>query len=370
MDGTILGQGSFVVGASVVPLNVAIPCGADWMKVSNYTQRGLVGSAAAPFRAFEYYWQRGMAAGTGMVSYYNGAVAVISGDTLASGGFTLYDASGNPVGNSVAFSAITNAVRPVVSTASTAGLSVGSVVRLSLQSGDTALASAVCGVDFVVSAVTTNTSFELLDASNELANVPGLTTGTGHYRIIASDPLFYPVRRFITSISQAVNAVVATSVAHGFVAGQQVRFNIPAVSGMVQLNASAQNNYQSATVVDAIDAYSFSINVDSSAFTAFSFPTVAQQPSSFPEVSPLGENSALALASAQPQLPIDQNGNPINNANSGFLSDSTVNTGFIGMNLGVGGLGAITGTVINGPAGSAEGDVVYWLAGKSTFGGL
>ena len=86
----------------------------------------------------------------------------------------------------------TNATQPVVLTANTSGISVGSVVRLALQSGDTALANDVTGVDFVVGAVTANTSFTLLTASNPLANVPGVVTGTGHWRLVNYNALFYP----------------------------------------------------------------------------------------------------------------------------------------------------------------------------------
>jgi hypothetical protein len=40
------------------------------------------------------------------------------------------------------------------------------------------------------------------------------------------------------------------------------------------------------------------------------------------------------------------------------------------MILGTGSNGAISGAAITGPAGSVAGDVVYWVAGKSTYGGL
>ena len=63
------------------------------------------------------------------------------------------------VGNPVATTASTNATRPVVSTASTAGVSVGTVVRLS-QTAQTD----VNGIDMVVGAVTANTNFTLLTA--------------------------------------------------------------------------------------------------------------------------------------------------------------------------------------------------------------
>ena len=67
----------------------------------------------------------------------------------------------------------------------------------------------------------------------------------------------------------------------------------------------------------------------------------------------------------------------IPNTQVGILSDATVNTGFLGMILGIGGNGNSLGTPIMGPAGSIANianvqypDVMYWVAGKSSLGGL
>lgn len=409
MDGTILGQGTFrspfaganpnlgVASNAAADLKIIeIPSGADWLIVRDYTQAGANGSATFYFQGTanaspgnEWYWQRGMAAGTGIVKYKGAGVATLSEDTLVSGGFTLYDPSGQTagalpiLGASVAFSAITNAVRPVVTTASTAGLISGvSVVRLSLLSGDTALANDVTGMDFLVDTVISNTSFRL---ANAFANAPGLTTGTGHWRLVNFDPLFYPRRRVVVNITQAATGgVVTTNVPHQYTPGQRVRFLIPAVSGMIQLNATPQNNYLSAVVasISATDLCQFTIDLDTSAFTAFTWPTVAQQPSSFPEVESFGEDTGFALLSPTIQIPGVASatvGSQVFNTNVGILADSVVNTGFLGMILGGGGNGNALTTPITGPSGSVHftsgnvldvADVMYWVAGKSTYGGL
>ena len=397
MDGTILGQGSFTstftsnpnagnaTVTSGLPVIVQIPSNADWMEVVSYTQMGTAGNdaiyiagsnAVTAYSAVRWYWQRGMAAGTGIVEYKTNAAAGLNGDTLVSGGFTLYDPSGQSVGsqpmigNPVATTASTNVTRPVVSTGSTAGVGIGSIVRMS----NTAQTD-VNGIDMVVGAVTLNTAFTLLTASNPLATAPGAIGGAGFYRIVNYSPLFYPRRLYVVNVTQAVNAQVSTSIPHNYVAGQAIRFEIPNVSGMVQLNPSAQNNYQYAWVLTVVDAYNFTINIDTSSFTAFTWPTIAQQPSSFPTVNPVGEDSATSLSSTQAQTPA------VFNANNGLLSDSTVNIGYLGMILGSGGLAVeLNGgaDAIGGPAGSvaysagnvATGDVVYWKCGKSTYGGL
>jgi len=407
MDGTIIGQGTFVANSTGLanpnpgvasigqanPWIIQIPSNADWVSVVNYTQYGTVGTTGAYFNgtanasnAQEFYWQRGMAAGTGIVRYKGAASAVLDGDTLVSGGFTLYDPSAQSLGAqpllgpAVATTASTNATRPVVSTASTAGVSVGTVVRLS----NTAQ-SDINGQDFVVGAVTVNTSFTLMTATNALATAPGAIGGAGFYRIVynANNPLFYPRRRLITNITQATNAQVSTAIAHGLTPGQEIRFSIPAVSGMIQLNPQILNNYfptgsvASAIILTVVDDYNFTINIDTTGYTAFTFPTIAQQPSSFPIVVPFGEDTATSLVNMGNQVPTIA-GQQIFNTNSGILADSTVNTGFLGMILGTGGNGTALTTPILGPSGSiawssgnvATGDVMYWRAGKSTYGGL
>jgi hypothetical protein len=403
MDGTILCQGSFTsnfVGlanpnpgnAEIANSNamvVAIPSNADWMNVYNYTAFGRVGNAGTAYFngaatasvGVQFYWQRGMAPGTGIVKYYGAASQVIDGDTLVSGGFTLWDPSGQSaangalpvIGNAIATTASTNVTRPVVSTGNTAGLSVGSIVRMS----NTAQTD-VNGIDMVVGAVTAGVSFTLLTATNALATAPGAIGGAGFYRIINYNPLFYPRYRYITNITQAVNAQVSTSVPHEYCAGQAVRFEIPQVSGMTQLNSAPFNNYMTATIVTVVDPYNFTININTTNYTAFTWPTIAQQPSSFPLVSPVGEDTASALLSNQPQVPLELNGQQVFNSNSGILADSTVNTGYLGMLLGAGGNGNVLGTPILGPSGSVSwsagnvgtGDTIYWVAGKSSFGGL
>lgn len=399
MDGTIMCQGTFNSVYTLANPNpgsasyqdaqqyiIVIPSGVDWLKVYDYTQAGTNGTSGAYFGGtgnsylgVEWYWQRGMAAGTGIVKYKSNGASTLNEDTLVSGGFTLYDPSGQTagalplVGNPVATTASTNATRPVVSTGDTSGLTVGSVVRLS----NTAQTD-VNGIDMVVSAVTANTSFELLFASNALATAPGAIGGAGFYRIVNTTELFYPRRRIITSISKAVNAVVATTIEHSLTPGQSIRFNIPAVSGMIELNPTAQNNYLYATVVQVIDAYSFSIDIDTTSFTAFTWPTISQQPSSFPAFEPIGENTAASILSPYAQTPLYQN-QQVYNSNTGLLADSEVNTGFLGMILGGGGNGNALTTPISGPAGAVHftsgnvidvADKMYWVAGKSSLGGL
>ena len=152
---------------------------------------------------------------------------------------------------------------------------------------------------------------------------------------------------------------------------------------MTQLNPQTNNNYfpQGATsgaiVQTIVDDYNFTININTTSYTAFTFPTIAQQPSGFPTMTPIGEDTATALSINASQVPTIA-GVQIYNTNTGILADSTVNTGYLGMVLGAGGVGTILTAPILGPSGTISwsagnaptGDTMMWVAGKSSYGGL
>jgi hypothetical protein len=373
MDGTILGQGSFIVPATVIPQVVAIPSNADWMRVWNYTQVGTAGAATPNSAGYDFFWQRGMPAGAATVRYKTVTTNAGVDDLILSGGFTLWDPSGQSagalplMGNPVNITtSTTNATRPVVTVSTTTGVSVGTIVRLA----GTTLPS-INGIDFYVGAVTSGVSFTLLTAGSALANNPGTANSlvAGNYTIVNYNALYYPRKRYITNITKATNAVVTTSVPHGMTPGQEIRIHIPvlitagAAVGMTQID-NAQ-----ATILTVTDDLTFTINIDTSGYSTFAWPTTAQSPSSFPQMVPFGEDTATALVSTGNMVP-SIGGLQIHGTQTGILADSTVNTGYLGMLLGTGAAGVVLGTAITGPAGTTAADVVYWIAGKAQYGGL
>jgi hypothetical protein len=314
---TVLQQGSFVSTGATQTIQVR--SGVDWIRTYNYTQI----AANAVSTGYEFYWQFGMPQGGGLEWQSNGggtAVNIIA--IAANAGFTIVDSSAGTLGAAVAITAGTNAVRPVYSTGSTAGLSVGSVVRLTNLTGQPNLA----GYDFSIDTIVANTSFRI---ANALANAPGAAATAGFYRIVPFDPIYYPTRRNIVNITQAAQAVVTTSVNHAYVPGMSVRLYVPSQFGMIEANGLLVN-------ITAVTAGTFTVNLDTTAFTAFVFPGAAAVPFTPAEAVPVGEET-------------DQFSNP------NLLDDATVNTAYIGVQLAAG---------VNSPAGQAA-DVIYWLAGKS-----
>ena len=316
---TIMQQGRFTADGSNKTL--IIRSDLDWIHIRNLT----VLDAAGNDDLGEAYFQRGMTNGRGIGYVKESTIGALVPDQLAADtGFFLVNSTENVVSAAVAITSNTNATQSVFSVANTSGLATGSIIRCAGIAGSTSLNS----FDFEVDTVVANTSFRMRYA---MANAPGVGGTGGTYRIINFDPAFYPRRRFIVNISQAASAVVTTSVQHGYTVGQVVRMNVPAAFGMIEMN-----NIQA--TVTAITASTFTLDVDSSAFTAFSFALPADVPFSFATVTPSGENTGVSLA----------NGLDI-------LADATRDTSYIGVEL-------VAGAA--SPAGQAN-DVIYWVAGKS-----
>lgn len=331
MDGTIILEGSFTQGAAATAQYIALRSDVDWMKIYNLTEA----HATNANHGFEYYWQRGfqsdaaMNANGGLVYYHPAADHTMAIDRTAANAFILYNTADNPNGTLVVTTGSSNAVNPVVTTADTTGLvAFDTIIRLD----SIAAAPTICGIDFTVQAVNAGVSFTLPTLANAVA-----AGGAGRYRIIKYNPLFYPRNRTVINITQAAQAVVTTSVNHGYTIGQQVRFVVPASCGMTELNG-VQATIVAVSAAGALPT--FTIDVDTSAFTAFQWPLAAASPTSYANVVPIGENTATALA----QVP------PLSS-----LADATINTGEIGMVL-------MPGVLL--PGGSAN-DRIYWVAGKS-----
>lgn len=323
MDLTIIQQGRFTADGSAKTLQIRSDV--DWMKVYNYTQAA---TQQATGRGVEFYWQRGMSQDTGIEYKKTNSTDALNMVTLSSGGFTLVDSSVQAPGVlNATITAVSNAAIPVVSNSGTNGLSAGDIVRIINVAG----AQQLGGYDFTVGYNTLTSGTFSLDYMSQI--VAGTT---GSWRKIQYDPIFYPRRRSITKITQAAQAVVTLSVTHGYKVGQKVRMVVPAEFGMVEMNGLQ------ATIVaintTTTSGNTITLDIDSSAFTAFAFPLTAVNPFSQALVVPMGEDTAEALA-----------------LNQDILSDATINQAYIGMKLAAG---------AQSPAGSAN-DVIYWVAGKS-----
>lgn len=296
--------GSFTSDGAVK--NLTLPSGYDSFEMINITD---IGSAAGATPVMRAQGTSSMSAGS---AYYNlktnGAATNQIETTTTTGGFTfISDSASRTIGASVALNGteINRANPAVASTGTTTGLvdSV-SVVRLYNTTG----MLQVSGMDFTVGTIVASTSFQLkyLDNTGFAADAT-----SGQYRIINADPRFYPRSRYITAITQAASAVVTLSVTHGYTVGQLVRFNVPSAFGMTEINGLLGTITAINTTTNTI-----TVNIDSTGFTAFAFPTsaVAAGGVTFAQVVPVGEAAT----------------SPYQN----LLDDATDNVSFTGISIG------------------------------------
>lgn len=363
MDGTILGQGTFTQTSGSPAVTVAIPSGADFMLVYNYTQ-----ASATAGNGYKYYWQRGMGT-NGIVDYTNAANAVKAG-VAAANSFIYQDYNNPPTfalnNGSTGISAWSNATPPVLTVGSTAGIPAGSIVRLtSLATSASTSIVGYSGIDFTVGIGTLTSTTMSLD----FVNGGVTTTSTGNFRVvgypvtsqsgqpayITSSGLYYPTRRHITNMTAASSCVITMSVQHNYTVGQEIRLSLPGGSA-VWGSYAALDNYANPNAGTSSDAWiitavnnttnTITINANTTGYGTFAFPTTLSSYTPA-QVIPFGEDTATALAQ-----------NPALSS----LGDAVQNVQYLGMTL-------AGGTGVSAPAGQS-GDVIYWVAGKSMYGGL
>jgi hypothetical protein len=254
---------------------LSLPSGYDSFELINISDIGDAGATTQVMRAKGY---SSLPAGSAYLNLKtNGAATLAIESMITTAGFTFLSDSGiQTPGAAVAVTAITNANPAVVSSASAAV--VGDIVRVY---GTTGMLQ-VAGWDFTVTAVNPGVTQSLgyLNAAGFLAPATA-----GFIRVIPFNPRYYPRSRQITAITQAASAVITLSVTHGYTVGQAVRIIVPAGWGMTQMNGLLGTITAINTATNTI-----TVNINSTAFTAFAFPTSALASNfSVPQVIPVGE---------------------------------------------------------------------------------
>jgi hypothetical protein len=324
-NGSIIQQGRFTSDGNARTLNIRSDV--DWMSVYNETQIGATNNVGV-----QYYWQRGMAAATGVRYFKSGGGNALNTTVLASpNGFTLVNTGDAPT-ITVSPNQITNIsnASPPRVTSTAHALLTGDIVRMSNMTG----AAQLGGIDFRVTRVDAD-NFDLTwMAAVVTAAAPGASS---RIRKISHESVWQPKNRVITAITQAASAVVTFAAPHNFKVGELVRFHLPRVTalayGMTELDGVSATVTAISTANNTI-----TVNVNTTAFTAFAFPLTASAQFTFASVSPIGENVAYARENA-----VDE------------LQNAMDDTAIIGMRLAG---GADT-------PGGANADVMYWVAGTS-----
>jgi hypothetical protein len=292
---TILTGGSFT--SAGVGVKIPLPSSADYFVTTNVTQLATTQATGVCVRG-EWY---GPKFGAGATAVNDGFSWVKTNDTSAINIqlFSTASAPGFTYITSVPYvepqsaAAITNitAANPAVVTQVNT-YSNGDVLRFYSTTGILQIG----GFDAQISSVS-GAGYTLLGLPATAANGFAAAGTAGYTRRISTYGAVEPEFLYITNISQAASAVVSTSVDPSlhYVVGMKIYFSIPASYGMTQMNGltgtiTAVNGVEASVNVGA---YNLTVNINSSAFTAFAWPASTSSPTAqlFATLSPAGAST-------------------------------------------------------------------------------
>ncbi len=280
---SFIGSWTYTNAATPVAQNIPMTDKPDWVFVKDLTNWGAQSTAANPIYS---EWFSSMAAGSYLAlgqpsSTGSGVTTYASQGT--SGGFTFINQTNPPTFSKVVISAV-NGTTFVVLTGTTTGISVGDTVRLINVTG----ALEISGSNlYQVTAVSAGTSITLGYAASAAGAGLVVANGTtGFYQKVYPGQ-FQPNTLPVAYITQANQAVVYFFRQNNYSVGELVDFQIPTPYGMTQLsNLTAQggggslsNNPSGAarvlSVTNSATVSSITIDVNTTGFTAFQYPTSA-----------------------------------------------------------------------------------------------
>lgn len=330
---SIITTGSFVNVASTpqfIPLEQQI----DRFILRNLTVSGMtalgVSGNLTSTRIVEAYFNPIYPRGTALIreqGTVSGILAPLNNGICAIGGFTLFNAASPVVGPNIVINSFTPGTTTVFVTNTAHGFIVGDNVRI----GNMTSAPELGGLAMTVTAVGSTTQFTtLLNSTNSLTSV-GTVYRFGNANL-PTRSLYYPENRAIAAITLANPMVVTTLVRQNYQVGDVVRFSIPSVFGMQQLNTTSSGlpvQFTVSAVNNAVGTQTVSFsNVDSTNFTAFAWPLAASFPFSLPEMIPQGEGNLNQLTNVVPA--------PLPYGNQNILGFATQNQGQNGILIGTG----------------------------------
>jgi len=295
MPFTIITGDSFT--STGVGVKINIPSSADYFKTWNITQ--FIAASPTAVVAGEWFGPKfgaGASPANGGLRWKKAGSSAILIDSFttstASNGFTYVTTS--PVVEAQAAAPITaiSAANPAV-VLQTNTYSNGDIITIYNTTGDLTIG----GMSFQISSAS-GSGYTLLGLANIAGN--GLAAATaGNTRRVSTFEAVEPEFMFITNISQAIQAVVSTSVDPSlyYVVGNKIHFSVPSSFGMTQIN-QLTGTILAVNGVGAsgnIGAYNVTVDIDTSAFTAFAFPLSALSPTAalFATFAPAGSQTSF-----------------------------------------------------------------------------
>lgn len=280
----IVQSGYFTSAATAVDVNISDII-SDFDAFHMYVQGNSSGSVwnnntASPGIVKEAHWFRGMTSGAALTVKNTNAAATDEHKFVSSGGFVPYSYSNPPTYAVQSATAISKA-NPAEVTVASHGYATGDIVRIY----NNVTMDQISGLEWTITVTGANTF-----------TIP-INTNTGNFIIDTGASVqklfklsdFYPQKAYVTGITAANPAVITTSTAHGYVAGQKIRVKCPSVFGMTQIDGLL-------ATIASVTTTTITTDIDSSAFTAFAWPAATAVPISYAEVHPVGEANSILTA--------------------------------------------------------------------------
>ncbi len=226
----------------------------------------------------EVVWAKAMAEGTALATINTNALATDEKLFVTAGGVSLFQPAFGELGPAVTITSVSQA-NPAVVTAVAHGYATGDVVLLTGIAG----MGQINTLQFQITVTGANT-FQLngLNSSGFAAAGSG-----GVVRRVLYPRAWEPVALTPIAITQAAQAVVTTSIDHGYQVGQMVQLSVPSDFGMVQADGAIAD-------VVAVSANTMTLDLNSAAFTAFAFPA-SGSPLGMPSLTNYGTRGSLVL---------------------------------------------------------------------------
>ena len=335
---TIVTQGTFTQPATAVNQIIPLPSGADYFISTNLTQMATTQTTGRVVRG-EWYGGGLTAVNDGLRWKKADSASSINIDKFstatASNGFTYVTSFPAPQA-ALTGTTITNASPAVATVTNT--YSEGDTVVIYNSVG----MQQISGMTFTISTVS-GSGFTLLGL-----NTPGSAATSFKVRRVNQFTPVEPSFLYVTAVTQAVGAQVTVSQANSVYLGQKLEFTVPGSYGMVQLNNFNQPQSKPIVVTSIVDAYNFTINIDTTNYTAFALPASSGSPTTqlFATVAPAGQSTQY---------------NPITGVQTGY------NFNQIPFHSGVFVPYMYLPSGAQAPGGSA-GDVIVWQAYKMETG--
>lgn len=277
---SFIGMWSYTNPATPVAVNIPMTDKPDWIFVKNTTDWGDTTASTSVYSE----WFSTMAAGSYLSIDQTVTTNALASNAGTSGGFTFIDQTNPPTFSKLAITTGINGSTFVVTTTNTTGINVGDFVRLI----NVTSALELSGFLYQVTAVSAGTSVTLGYAATA-ATAKGSTygNGTGGFLQKVYPGFMYPALRQVMFITQATQAKVYFTRQHDFTIGELVDFQIPTPYGMTQLSnltaRSGQGPFSSnpagaarvITTTNTTTESSITIDVDTTGYTAFTYPTSA-----------------------------------------------------------------------------------------------